>query len=144
LLVLLYAQPVARISQLPRTAVHIGAEGVRLRIANQDLPLPEPLGGLVVQLADTADSTTPWLFPGRRPGRPLTAKWLRARLRAVGIRQPGRVAALDDLASEIPAPVLADLTGYDPRFLAKRAATLATDWAGYAALRTGDVTGTGY
>jgi hypothetical protein len=142
LLVLLYAQPVARISRLPVDAVTVTGQQVRLQIAAEQLPLPEPLGDLTARLAaqrrnmgTAANPTSSWLFPGRLPGQPITAKQLLSRLRTLGVTRAARTAAFDQLLRDIPAPVLADLVGCNPRFAAERASVLATDWATYAALR---------
>jgi hypothetical protein len=93
--------------------------------ATHDLPTPEPLGKLLLQLAtdgkthvgiDTpARAQSRWLFPGGMPGRPITASRLADRLRTLGIpTQAGRRAALTDLAAHLPAAVLADLLGLHP------------------------------
>ncbi|TMQ99253.1 hypothetical protein ETD83_18035 [Actinomadura soli] len=133
LLVLLYAQPVTRLAHLTIDAVT--DDRVRLKIAEEDLPPPEPLTGLTASVVSqrrnmraAANSTSPWLFPGRLAGRPISATRPRQRPRAVGITRADRTAALDQLLRDIPAPVLADLVGCNPRFAAERAATLATDW----------------
>jgi hypothetical protein len=55
--------------------------------------------------------------PTARPGD--HRQKLRQRLHVLGIDRLARVAALDHLTSEIPAPVLADLTGYNPRVIAR-------------------------
>lgn len=142
LLVLLYAQPAARISRLPVEAVTVTGQQVWLRIAAEQLPLPEPLAGLTARLlaqrrnmATAANPSSPWLFPGRLPGRPITPQQLLGRLRALGVTRAARTAAFDQLLREVPAPVLADVVGCNPRFAAERASALATDWATYAALR---------
>jgi hypothetical protein len=74
LLVLLYAQPAARITHLQVDDVTISGDQVRLRIAEEDLPLPEPLDQLTTTLitqrrnmGTAANPTSPWLFPGQRP-----------------------------------------------------------------------------
>lgn len=77
-----------------------------------------------------------WLFPGREPSRHIAAKSLTERLNRIGISCGARVAAFHDLASQIPSPVLADLIGYNPNFLAERANTLGTPWQTYATIRT--------
>jgi hypothetical protein len=135
LLVLLYAQPVARISRLPVDAVTVTGQQVRLQIAAEQLPLPEPLAELTARLVGqrrnmgtAAKPASRWLFPGRLPGQPITAKRLLSRLRALGVTRAARTAAFDQLLRDIPAPVLADLVGCNPRFAAERAAALATDW----------------
>ena len=59
--------------------------------------------------------TSPWLFPGGLPGRPITASRLGQRLNILGIyAMAGRRAALTDLAAQMPAAVLADLLHIAP------------------------------
>jgi hypothetical protein len=143
LLVLLYAQPTTRITQIRVGDVTTRDDQVFLRIAAEELPMPEPLGGLITELIShrrnmgtAANPSSPWLFPGQRPNRPISTTRIRERLRRLGITGAGRVAAFNELLREIPAPVLADLVGCNPKFAAERASLLATDWANYAAIRT--------
>ena len=77
-----------------------------------------------------------WLFPGRTPDRPINPKTLAERLIRIGVNRAARVAALHELIREVPGPVLAPLIGYNPNFIADRAATLAVAWANYPGLRT--------
>jgi hypothetical protein len=49
---------------------------------------------------------------------------------------PARVAAFNELLREIPAPVLADLVGGNPKYAAERASLPATDWAAFRTRRT--------
>ena len=79
LLLLLYAQRIASIAKL--TTGHIRDHGDRVEIMLGTAPvvLPEPLAGLVRELLATRPGhaaigrpgTTPWLFPGGRPGQPI-------------------------------------------------------------------------
>lgn len=87
-------------------------------------------------MSTAANPDSPWLFPGRLPGRPISARQMLVRLHDIGVTRAGRVSAFDELLREIPAPVLADLIGCHPGFAAERASVLATDWSTYAALRT--------
>jgi hypothetical protein len=142
LLVLLYAQPATRIAQIQTDDVTTRDDQVFLRIAQEHLPLPEPLDRLITDLiaqrrnmGTAANPTSPWLLPGQRPNRPITVRRLRDRLRGLGIARTSRVAAFNELLREIPAPILADLVGCNPGFAAERASVLATDWNSYAALR---------
>lgn len=89
-------------------------------------------------MATAANPESPWLFPGRSAGHPLEAKQLARRLGRIGVSRLGRLAAFHQLVTAIPAPVLAELLGYNPKVAAERAAELATDWAGYAALQSRD------
>ena len=77
-----------------------------------------------------------WLFPGKHPLRPAAAKTLAERLNRIGVTRNARVAAFHDLAAQIPSPVLAELIGYNPNFLAERATALGVPWPTYPALRT--------
>ncbi|WP_331761158.1 hypothetical protein OG225_42680 (plasmid) [Nocardia sp. NBC_01377] len=142
LLVLLYAMPATRIAQIRLDDVTIQDGQVFLRIAEEDLPMPEPLDSLITDLitqrrnmGTAANPTSPWLLPGQRPNRPISTARLRERLRQLGVTGAGRVAALNELLREIPAPVLADLVGCNPKFAAERASLIATDWSNYAAIR---------
>ncbi|MFD9375154.1 hypothetical protein ACFWBH_06375 [Streptomyces sp. NPDC059999] len=141
LLVLLYAQPLTVISQLPATSVTIEGKTTSLILGKKPLLLPEPLDKIAQQLVArrrghstmgiTADS--PWLFPGALAGRHLSDFHLGTRLKKLGIRsRPGRTAALMDLSTQLPAAVLTELLGISPE-----TATAWTQsgghWARYAA-----------
>ena len=77
LLVLLYAQTPAAVSRLTLEHVQTTERAVRLRLGREPIALPEPLAGLVVDLAARRSghaalgdqATSPWLFPGGRPAR---------------------------------------------------------------------------
>jgi hypothetical protein len=58
------------------------------------------------------DVSSPWLFPGRKPGSALTEDTLAQRLHALGISpRQGRSTALFTLAAEVPAAILAKTLG---------------------------------
>ncbi|YCK39107.1 hypothetical protein ACNF49_35175 [Actinomadura sp. ATCC 39365] len=77
---------------------------------------------------------TPRLFPGGQPGRPISATHLGKRLKGLGI-QPGqaRSTALFQLATELPAALLARMLGIhiDVAVAWRRASS--GDWMTYAA-----------
>jgi hypothetical protein len=83
--------------------------------------LPTRLAQLVCQLRDqdeprwTLDrlgTPVPWLFPRQSPTRPAVDSLFGVRLQRCGVdAQAGRSTARLALASELPAFVLADLTG---------------------------------
>ena len=120
LLVLLYAQWPAAISRL--TLDHVDADElrVRIRLGREPVVLPEPLADLVRHVVETRQGhatigdhgTSPWLFPGGQPGRPISSYQLAERLRQLGLR-PGqaRSTALFQLATDLPAAVLARMLG---------------------------------
>ena len=88
LLVLLYAQQATTISRL--TLRHVTSEEgqVLIRLGQEPVTLPEPLA---LQLAATRrghanlgdDGSSAWLFPGGRPGQPISAFQLTERLRQI-------------------------------------------------------------
>jgi hypothetical protein len=142
LLVLLYAQWPATISRL--TLDHLDDDGdqVRLRLGGEPVVLPEPLAELVRELAATRrghaglgdQGTSPWLFPGGQPGRPISAFRLAERLRQLGLRSgKARSAALFQLATQLPAALLARLLGIHVSVAVAWQRASGGDWTGYAA-----------
>lgn len=142
LLVLLYAQWPAAISRLTIDQVHTDRQGIRLQLGREPIVLPEPLATLVLQLVASRrghgtlgdEGTSTWLFPGGRPGRPISAAQLSERLRQLGLR-PGqdRSAALFQLATELPAAMLARLLGIHISVAASWQRASSGDWTSYAA-----------
>ena len=142
LLVLLYAQRASAISRLTLDRLHDDGHEVQLRLGREPILLPEPLGTLARQVAaarhghaaigDQKDS--PWLFPGGQPGRPISAFRMAERLRHLGICSgPARSAALFQLATDLPAAVLARLLGIHIAVAVAWQRASAGDWAAYAA-----------
>ncbi|MDQ6748180.1 MAG: hypothetical protein M3010_08780 [Candidatus Dormibacteraeota bacterium] len=111
-------------------------------LADHELELPEPFATLVDRLpvrrrggpADQVDN--PWLFPGSRGGRHMTATSLGQRLRAIGI-EPRRMrgAALAQLSAEMEPAVLAHAVGISPGTAVKWSNLNGGNWARYAAGR---------
>ena len=142
LLVLLYAQWPATISQLTLSHVEASDDQVRIQLGREPVVLPEPLDALVLQLAATRQGhaaigdqgTSPWLFPGGQPGRPISAYQLAERLRQIGIRSgQSRSTALFQLATDLPAAILARMLGIHITVAVAWQRASAGDWAAYAA-----------
>ena len=142
LLVLLYAQWPATISQLTLSHVQASRGQVRIRLGREPVVLPAPLDALVLKLlaarqghaAIGDQGTSPWLFPGGQPGRPISAFRLAERLRQIGIRSgQSRSAALFQLATDLPAAVLARMLGIHIAVAVAWQRASAGDWAAYAA-----------
>ncbi|MER5737344.1 hypothetical protein ABT117_16920 [Streptomyces sp. NPDC002262] len=119
---------------------------VALNLAGHRLLLPPEVARLVRaqrdqcrarwQLDQTA-STTPWLFPGQEPARPLGATYLNLKLRRHGIApRAGRNNARLALATDLPASVLADLTGTSISNATRWTGYARRDWLDYIASRT--------
>jgi hypothetical protein len=142
-LVLLYAQPLSRITLITRDRIDRCHDNtLTLRFSTDPVTIPEPLAGLITELADTgrryvgvgSPATTPWLFPGLQPGQPLTAARLGARLGTLGIDgRAGRRAALTHLATQLPAAVLAELLGISNSAAVNWVRDAGGDWSRYAA-----------
>ena len=142
LLVLLYAQRAASIARLTLDHLEVTPSAVRLRLGPEPIDLPRPLDHLAATLADTSRGhraigdrgTSPWLFPGRRPGQPISAYQLGTRLKNLGIRPwQARNAALFDLAMDLPAALLDRLLGINVEVAATWQRATAGDWTTYAA-----------
>ena len=140
---LLYAQRPAAISRLTLDNIDDTSDGtVRLCLGTVPVLLPEPLATVTRDLASIRrghavlgdQGTSRWLFPGGQPGRPVSADRLAERLRQLGLR-PGqaRSTALFQLATELPAAVLARLLGIHIKVAVAWQHISAADWASYAA-----------
>jgi hypothetical protein len=140
--VLLYAQPLTRIAAMTTDQVHIDDGTVSIRFAGHDVQIPEPLATLISTFAagghrshtGIGATTSSWLFPGHHPGRPITPSRLGDRLTPLGIdARAGRRAALLQLASQLPAPVIADALGITATTATDWVKAAGGDWANYAA-----------
>jgi hypothetical protein len=115
---------------------------VLVRFGDHDVPVPEPLGVVLTELIGTGRThagtgsprESPWLFPGGLPGQPVTASRLGQRPNILGIyAMAGRRAALTDLATQLPAAVLADLLHLTPATAVRWMRQAGGEWSGYAA-----------
>jgi energy-coupling factor transporter ATP-binding protein EcfA2 len=142
LLVVLYAQPTARISRLTTSHIETAGTQVTIRLGQAPITLPGPVATLTQQYlashrgraATGADAPSPWLFPGGQPGRPITAGHLGHQLKTIGIH-PGqtRSTALFQLATELPAGILARMLGIHINVAVAWQHASAGDWTTYAA-----------
>ena len=141
-LVLLYAQPVSRLTRLTIDDVlHDGGQTL-LRFGDPPSPVPEPFAALLNQLTgDRANMNTAanprarWLFPGGRPGQPLTPGALLPSLRCLGIPvTQARTSALRELVLQAPAPVIARALGYSQGTASKHLADAGGTWNHYPPL----------
>jgi hypothetical protein len=141
-LVLLYGQTMTRIAALTTSQISRHDDSVAIRFGQHDVPVPGPLGDLLLTLVTDGKPNTgigtpaerTWLFPGLLPGRPITPARLAQRLRALRIPvQAGRRAALTDLAARMPAAVLADLLAIRPGTAVRWMHQAGADWTRYAA-----------
>ncbi|HME74265.1 MAG TPA: hypothetical protein VKI00_00985 [Mycobacterium sp.] len=142
LLVLLYAQWPAAISRLTIDHTRTSGGQVLIRLGDEPVVLPEPVASLALTVvanrrgkAAVGDpGTSPWLFPGGQPGRPISPYALTERLRQLGL-QPARdrSTALFQLATDLPAAVLARMLGIHITVAVAWQRASAGDWTDYAA-----------
>jgi hypothetical protein len=142
LLLVLYAQRTATISQLTTDHVHLDSDHVEIMLGTAPVVLPAPLADLVRELVATrrghaaigAPDAVPWLFPGGRPGQPISDDRLGQRLQRIGLNpRQDRSTALFTLATELPAAVLARMLGIHITVAVQWQQAAAGDWAAYAA-----------
>jgi hypothetical protein len=142
LLVLLYAQKVAAISRLTLDHIDHAGPTISLRLGPRPVQLPEPLAALILDLVASRrghaalgnPGTSPWLFPGGQPGRPISASRLSERLRDLGIYpSTARSSALIQLATELPAAVIARMLGMHIKVAVEWQRAASGDWTAYAA-----------
>lgn len=114
----------------------------RLHLGHAPIQLPEPIAALARTVAGNrkghatigALTPSPWLFPGGQPGRPISTGQLTQRLNRLGIRpNQARSTALFQLATEIPASILARTLGIHTDVAVAWQRLSAGDWATYAA-----------
>lgn len=142
LLLLLYAQRPASISRITTGDLDIDSHQVRVHLGRAPIQLPEPVADLARAVAADrkghatigAIAPSPWLFPGGQPGRPISTTQLTQRLNKLGISpNPARSTALFQLATEIPAAILARTLGIHTDVAVAWQRLSAGDWANYAA-----------
>jgi hypothetical protein len=81
----------------------------------------------------------PWFFPGQSPARPAVDILFGVRLHRYGIDAlAGRNTARLALAAELPASVLADLTGISVSTAERWSQWAKRDWAAYVGQRAAD------
>lgn len=140
ILLLLYAQPLTKIAALQSTAISYADGETRIALGKEPIPVPEPFASQLnyhrhnrpnLRTAGGAIGT-PWLFPSSRPGRHIDPQAVMQRLRALGVNLLGsRNTALQQLVSEIPAPLVAEMLGYSDRVTQRHAAEVGRTWAEY-------------
>lgn len=104
-LVLLYAQPVARIVRLTAADAELGNDAARIRLGRDSVMLPPPLGGALAAMLERAGADHPnhWLFTGLKAGQPTHPGHLAARLSRSAFRSaPGAAAHWRRLPTACP------------------------------------------
>jgi hypothetical protein len=141
-LILLYAQPAAKISQLTVTDITIEPDGrTYLRLGPEPLLLLPPLDALITALPvakpfGTAHVLTDrrWLFTGKNAGHHIHPASLMRRMNLLGITtRTYRNAALLHLAATTPPAVFASLIGINTATAVRWTELAGGNWTKYAA-----------
>ena len=127
--------------------VIVAPDGIALALGVTPSPIPEPFAAMLREHINnrpnlrTSGADNLWLFPGIRPGEHIHPNTLMDRLRWLGIDLLGaRNAALRELVSEVPAPVVAEMLGYSDTVVHRHAALASQQWAKYPSRGSGQVT----
>jgi hypothetical protein len=153
-LVLLYGQLPQHIVTLTRAHISTRGEHTFFTLDRVPVLLPPPLASIVHQLADaepfsrrpivrdhvTGDAL---LFPGSRPSSCMDHGRLTQQLNDLGIRvRPARNSALCSLATDLPAPVVAELLGIHINTAVRWSRLVKRDWSSYLSARADDTAAT--
>lgn len=115
--VLLYGQHLSRVVTWRTDRINERDGQTTFRFDQIDVPLAEPFAAMISDLVkhqghSASSHESRWLFPGRYPGEHAQSGHLARKLGAHGIHlRRARNTALAELATDLPAPVLADLLG---------------------------------
>lgn len=141
-----YGQTPGRLVRLTTDHITIDSDHATARFGNDDVELPPAIATVVAEFLATRSGRSAikpgeqrWLFPGGLPGRPLHHEALAHRLRRAGIDPRAvRTTSLLDLATEVPATILADLVGLFPGTATRWTQAAGGAWATYAAAKARD------
>jgi hypothetical protein len=143
---ILFGFPITATVRLRRNDILTDHDTTFLRVGSHQLALPPRLATLVHELATQSPPTgsglglavpmSTLLFPGRSSQRPLAPSDLYRQLAAHDISiLPARNCARLALATELPAPVLAGLTGIEIATAVAWNARVGHDWTAFVAAR---------
>jgi hypothetical protein len=147
-LALLFGLPLTRVTNLRAEQVVQAGAATFLTVGAHRLRLPPRVADLVAaqltsprrwQILGRHTTPSPWLFPGQSPTRPASSSKMRGGLRQHGITVlAGRNSARTALAAELPAAVLADLTGINVSTAVAWSRQVKRDWTDLVAIRADD------
>lgn len=145
-LVLLYGRTTTSIARLTHAHIEDVDHETFVRFDEGLVLAPPALAAILCALRENRigretfhqrDHESRFLFPGRSPGRPMSAAVLARKLREHGIDPlPARHSARAGWARDIPSPIAADLLGIDISTATKWASRTRRDWTDYLLART--------
>lgn len=139
-ILLLYAQPLTRITRLSIDDIICDGDQVLLRLGDPPSPVPDPVAALLLEyvgqrgnMATATNHASHWLFPGRCAGQPLRSDTLSALLvHDLGVpATAGRTAAIRQHVLDLPAPIVATALGYHHNTTTRHTAEAGTTWSNY-------------
>lgn len=143
-MVLLYGTRVGRLTQLRLRDIQIEDGVVEIHLGDVPLVLPEELAEIAVATMHSRSTKrmfgpaedTDWLFTGSRPGLPISQEALTDRIRKLGV-QPSlaRTGAFVSMSQQLPAPIIARLTGLHPSTAARWIDAVSASQANYVSAR---------
>lgn len=139
ILVLVFAQPIERVSTMAWDDISIDDESVVITLGDTPIALPDPLADVVRELQAQTQANTAahpnskWVFPGGSPGQPMDPNSLRNQLRELTPARAARLGTLQELAKSTPAPILAEALAYSPETIERHA--LAASYGQYVAVK---------
>ncbi|MFV0319789.1 MAG: hypothetical protein ACK5IN_05385 [Microbacterium sp.] len=138
LLFAVYGLPATKTFTLRRGQLR-DEDALELLVGDRPITLPEPIAVLAREQLNLWPDADPeaWLFPGRRPGRPLDPQDLTRYLRTLGTS----ISALQKtarfrLAGAVPAKVLADMLDFSVATFENYARLAGGTRGDYPALRS--------
>lgn len=144
-LLFLYGLQPSRLVSLKADDIQQQVNDTYLVVGDGRLPLPPALALLVTELRDhgripstigRATQDRSWLFHGSAPGRPLSVSGLRRHLTNAGIHtRAAHNSALIELATDLPAPVVAETLGIHIETAVRWSRYARRDWTDYLAVR---------
>lgn len=141
ILLLLYAQPITRIAAMTCEQIQRTDNGeATVTFNGHPVPVPHPFDEILLRhlahrpnMNTAANHSSPWLFPGYRPGQHLHPGHLTRKILDSGIHMLGaRNATLRALVLAMPPPLVAHALGYNTSTTEQHAMQSGRTWATYA------------
>ncbi|MFJ8604966.1 hypothetical protein ACIREM_40940 [Streptomyces shenzhenensis] len=139
---------ITRILELTTNDATVQESTVQLKLDGNLVQLPSRLAQLVIPHLKHAEAawesngtagTTPWLFAGLNPAHPIQSQYIYLKLRRLGLGGlAGRNTARLALAADVPASILASLTGTSIDNATDWTNLVKRNWTDYIASRRSD------
>jgi hypothetical protein len=140
-ILLLYAQPLSRITRLTIDDIVRDGDQVLLRLGKPTITGSRARRRAAARvprqrsnMATATNRASRWLFPGRCAGQPLRSDTLSALVHKIGVpATAGRAAAIRQHVLDLPAPIVATALNYHHNTTTRHAAEAGASWSALAA-----------